>query len=539
MPTSQFTVIFDLDSESATFGKFILTSTTEWDSPYNEDDVVGYFNVTYPDGTIRTGSFASPDIEEDTTRIFNTLSIPTVTNGGVQVGMYTFQLFEKYDNGVDPEEDFQSAVTSYALNPPAGVFDSCTGLVKEACGNLKIDCFGQTLIWKDITNVGNPKTDAPSVWLNYSTPDGFVEPSEVSAVQLTYQFTWVNVGYNYYIDRLLTYVDEQNTPNVTLTIRIKGSYASVMTCDQNLCNVVNCLVLYTIKYNNQVNSYGGANLLPAQTQADFVYITGLIQTFLAATRCTGQEYIVQTLYTQISNFFKLNGCACQCVDSNTPTQISPYNPVIPDGYTFEGDDYIDVDVDGDNNVTISLNAAFAASIEALIASGLAVTSTDESVTITGTSTKNLAVKNSLAFVVTVTPTIVSHDLTVTITNYTRQGTRYVASLAATKAQIINYPHATDALLKNEYCVFNIKDFLTTVPGGEIPDKLDVGEIQILNAGASATDFSQPKRFILEVFGRTTTGFYVRLVSAITGLPISVDTFIAEISSLKISLKINQ
>lgn len=540
MPTSQFNVVFDLDSSSATFGKWILTSTTLWSTPYDEDDVIGYWDVTGPDYD-RVGSFGSPDVEEDTTRIFNTLEIPTATNGGLLVGTYTFTLHERWDNGVDPAEDFVSAVTTFYFNPTSGVFDDCTGLVKKACGNLTIDCFAQTLVWKDITNVGSPTTDDPSVFLNYSTPDGFVEPSPVSSTQLTYQFTWVNVAYTFYIDRLLTYVDEINTPNVTVTIRITLSYGYILKCDQNLCNLITCWIQYNAKYKAQVNSLGGANLMPEVLTQDYNFIIGQITLFLSAQRCSGtlSQDETQKLYTDIANFFALNGCSCRCVDSNTPTQITPYNPVIPGGYTFDAVYPLVVDVDGDNNVTYSLDEAWLALVTALISSGPAITSSDSSVTITGTTTKNLTVHNRLDFVVTVTPTIVSHDLTVTITNYSRQGTRYVASLASTKAQVIGYPHSTDALLKAEYCVFYVKDFLTSPPGGEIPDKITVGELQILNAGASTTDFSQPKLFALEVFGRTTIGFYMRLVSMATGLPISVDSFLASISSFKSSISIKQ
>jgi len=94
-------------------------------------------------------------------------------------------------------------------------------------------------------------------------------------------------------------------------------------------------------------------------------------------------------------------------------------------------------------------------------------------------------------------------------------------------------------LEGDYAVFYVRNFLTTPPNTEIPDKLDVSELQILNAGASATDFSQSSNYNLEIFGRTTTGFYFRLVDSDDGLPVKFEIILDTIAAIKVTIKINQ
>jgi hypothetical protein len=121
MQNPTLSVNFNLDNESGTYKYFNFTNTTVWTDGYDAANAIGYFKVTYPDGNLRIGSFDTPDVDgADVT--YDGLLIPTVTNGGFMVGMYTFQLFIKYDNGVDPVEYFESAISSFLFDPCSGIF---------------------------------------------------------------------------------------------------------------------------------------------------------------------------------------------------------------------------------------------------------------------------------------------------------------------------------------------------------------------------------------------------------------------------------
>ena len=75
-----FTIIFDVDKNSATYGKWLFTDTTNYSAlGWNANDVIGWFNISYPNGNGYIGSQSSPDITGGGTN--NSISIPQDANG--------------------------------------------------------------------------------------------------------------------------------------------------------------------------------------------------------------------------------------------------------------------------------------------------------------------------------------------------------------------------------------------------------------------------------------------------------------------------
>lgn len=539
MQNPTFTINFNLDSESATYGKFNMVATTVWTDGYTAANADGYFKVTYPDGNIRIGNFDTPDITGTPLDLtYDGLAIPTVTGGGFMVGMYTFQLFCKYDNGVDPAEYFESAITSFNFSPCSGIFDVCTGKVKPACGKLTANPFTQVLIWCDKTPYCSPDTITRSLSLKFFDGEGTaVEPAAVNSPTLTYSYEWVNVAYTFYINTLVTYVTE----NVTVTIRVVLTYGYTLTSDYNLCNLINCYVSYVDSFNNRANKLGGAALMPETEFSDFVWLTGVVQALFQVIQCTGKESKAMAYYDEIKSFLaiKVPGCNCGCVDSTTPTVITPYNPAVPGSYTFEGENNITVTVDESNHVTIGIDNEFLAQLILLIDGGPVepITSEDESVTVDGW---DLSVRNHMSVTVDVDP----NDWPVVFTqaNFNRSGTFYKSSINfkivkdATNAEPANLTEYKD----NDFIIY-INDFLTTPleEDAVVTDKIDLHSVQIvMTESGGSTDLSYPTDVVMEICGRDDAGFYVRLVDKADGMIVSGDRVVNTISTIKITLKIN-
>ena len=540
MPTPTFTVNFDLDSASGTYKYFNLLATTVWDAPYAIADTVGYWEVTYPDGTIRTGNFPDPD-ESGATVNFDTLLIPTVTGGGFQVGVYKFQLFQQWDNGVDPAEEFESAITTFSFDPAAGVFDNCTGLLKKPTGLLEVNCFTQVLTWKDTTNYGSPTTINRELYLAYFDGDGAaVTPGHVNAVTLTYNFTWVNVAYTFYINNLVTYV----TGNVTVTIRVMLTYGYTITCDYNLCNLINCYIAYIDAFQKRANKLGGANLMPETDLSDYTWLTSTVQALYLVIGCSGKQSKAMSYYDQIQDFLEVKvpgcDCGCGCEDSTTPTQITPYNPATPTTYTFSGIQGITVTVDEDNHVVVKMNDAFYADLVALLASDpiTEITSDDESVTIAGGN--DLSVRNHMSVVFDINPT--AWPVVVTQTNFNRSGNRYKVDIEINEVKdLVGTVPSNLVDYKANNFIMRIHDFLTTAidPSNDVIDKIDLHTVQIQMIGAEGTNNpNYPAEVETEIIYKDDTGFYFRIIDRADGLPISGDRALNDIANIRMTLKIN-
>jgi hypothetical protein len=537
MQNPTLSVNFNLDNESGTYKYFNFTNTTVWTDGYDAANAIGYFKVTYPDGNLRIGSFDTPDVDgADVT--YDGLLIPTVTNGGFMVGMYTFQLFIKYDNGVDPVEYFESAISSFLFDPCSGIFDNCTGLVKKACGKLTTNPFTQVLVWKDTTGYCAPTTITRSLSLKFFDGNGdAVEPPAINSPTLTYSYTWANVAYTFYINTLVTYV----TDNVTVTIRVNLTYGYTIPAEYNLCSLINCYIAYVDSFFNRAAKLGGANLMPSTDYSDYIWLTGTVQALYQVIYCTGKESKAMSYYDDIKQFLaiKVPGCHCGCVDSTTPVQITPYNPATPTTYTFEGIDQIVVTVDESNHVTIGLDEDYLALLNALIAAGPAepITSTDGSVTVSGS---DLSIRNHMSVIVDIAPN--AWPVTFTQSNFNRSGNYFKATinLKMVKGADNSVPANLAEYKASDFIIY-INDFLTTALPGDsvVPDKIDIHCVQIIMADSDGTsDLSYPVDVVPELCGRDAAGFYLRLVDRTDGLIISGDRAVNTILSIKLTLKIN-
>ena len=528
----QFTTNFDLDSDSATFGKFVFTDETDYVSAgYDPANVIGYFTITSPLGIYRTGSFTTPDTDgADPNFVYDTLDIPQVSIDQYLLGGYSFQ----YNIRIDGTEDF-STVVNYTFCPPTTIL-SAAGYVQDACESHTINSICNILTINNTTNYGAYTTLEQEITLSPPALTSLPDVTANAAV-LTYTYYYVNVAYSIYINSLVTYV----TGSVTVSVRVDLTYTISVSPAKLAAELMSCFVRMCQYYMAQAALKGGAYNLNPVLQSDMAMVGIYINEFNAATQI-GEWVIAENLIPVIEGIInQYVSCNCGC-DTTLPRYVEPYCNCDGSGsggsnLVFQATYPVVVTRTGDT-VRYSLDPAFLASLEDL--TQVTIESSDSSVEVGSSPNYDLSVKNSLAFTATFLHSA-GNDLSVTVTNVQRQGTRYVSGypVAPADIQTINYPHGSVAALKGDYAVFYVRNFLTTPPNTEIPDKLDVSELQILNAGASATDFSQSSNYNLEIFGRTTTGFYFRLVDSDDGLPVKFEIILDTIAAIKVTIKINQ
>ncbi len=533
MATPTITIEIDLDYDSATFEKYVLTDTTNWVAEgYILANITGFFVITDPLGAYYTGSFGSPDTDGSSSMVFDTLGIRQNSELGILLGTYTVEYFAK--DSVSGDEF--STSSTFEVDPPLEVIDA-DGVVQQGIVTHTINPFTLILSITDNTDHGDYASRTRVMYLD---PPQFTGLPQVtgSGPTLTYNFSWVNTAYSLWVDTLLAYTEG----DYTLTVRMKYLEAIVVQVPQNMATLYQCFIRFTEYFNAQASIYGGIANIKGNLRDDYFYTVALFVELEAAVKISDFT-TSESVFTLVeSTMNKYVACDCGCGDTTKPVLANPYAGGA-ESYTFAATYPVIVAVVG-STVTYSLAPAFVAAVSAIAAS--VVNSTDGSVTVSsltsgGVTTYTLSVKQSFAFNALLTYSSGS-NISVTISNANRQGTRYVDPSAGWTAgnnlQVVGYPFGSAAALNAAEAVFYIEDFLTTA-GTTPPDKLDLSEIMILNVGESETDFTQQAKVRLEIHGKGTDKIYFRLVDALDGQPISMDRFIAEHNNLTITCKINQ
>ena len=531
--TPTFSVVFDYDSASATFKKWILTDTYDYvGDGVALTDVVGFFRITSPLGLYYQGVVSPPDIDADISLVFNTLAIPYAQSSPYRMllGEYTFQ-YSVVILGVQ----YDSAVITFELCPPTTVV-ATNGLIQDACLTVEINCFCQKITLTDETVYGDTSDLDRSITLH---PPSIASEADtvVTGPLLEYIFSWVNSGYEFLLDSLAEYTEGV----VIVNIRLQYQKYQVVNCGKMSAKMAECMIRFVEYFHRNANNTGFANTMAFRNLLnDTVAVINLYNGYTAALQ-TGNWTKVESLHTLLESIMQTYiSCDCGC-SSDVPAFVDPYCGVAGSAtaYSFSGTAPVDVDVSG-NVVTYSLSPAFVALVYSLLIDALA--SSDGSVSISSsilgsTKTWQLTVKNSFAFRALIEYTSGS-NLSVTVSNETRQGSRYVAALPANAVQAVGYPFASAAALEAADAVFYVEGFLTTP--GVVTDKVDLSEMLIQLSGAAVDDYTQPSPFMVElVTGPSATKIFFRLVDAVDGEPVSMDRFVNEVEAFYFTCKINQ
>jgi len=302
-----FTVTFDLDTNSATVGKFLIEDITGYAGlGINTNNVIGYFDIVYPDGTIRTGSFGSPDILGSASLEFNTLDIPTDINGDYLQGDYRFTYYERTSGGVLPGDS--QLAQSFKFCPPIPV---------NANISVTTDCILHKMSVVDLTMY--PATSVQSKLITLTPPLNTGQTTATTTgSNIVYQFTHTGV-YTVTIQNQVTVV----SGNFTVVGLCVATKMVQVDCNVNMCKLVNCYNDYITDAEAAIAQYGSLNKIPNNTYSKYELIVGWYIGFIQSYNC--QLYDETTAYYK--KLIKALKCNCGCSGNGTPQLINPFGQI--------------------------------------------------------------------------------------------------------------------------------------------------------------------------------------------------------------------
>lgn len=539
--TPNFTINFNFDSESADFGKIVLTDSNPYAAAgYDPAVVKGIFKLTNPAGIVFYQgdlTYGSPDTNGGGTPDWvHKQAIPMISATGYMLGTYVIEYSIKIAG--TPDEYYSTTVT-YTLAPPSTVIDPETGEIQDGALGYETKCFCRQIVLTDNTDYGVTTTKTRLITLH---PPTLAEASDVttSNVSLTYVFSVNYASYEYHLNTLVTYV----SGSVTVTVRITAHQYQIVRCNKLSALLMDCYSRYAQAFFDELSDNGGK--INLSWFSDLLQLNTYLLKYTADLQIGNWSAVDATYDLMTEIIAKRITCPCSCDDQTEATLIDPYCGPVGDAgsYTFLSDGIITVTQVG-STVTYGFSAAYTTKIDSLLIDALQ--STDASVTITSatvgsTKTWSLSVKNSIAFNVTISSVLASNDLTISSSDLVRQGNRYASGfpVSNTDIQIIGYPHASTAALDAEKAVLYIKNFLTTAPGGgvDVPDKVDIEIRSLLLSGGSETDYYAPIPYRLAFHHSDNTGCYFQFLNTY-GFGISVGELRSVIQTLMLTVKINQ
>jgi len=299
-----FAANYNLDSNSANYGKIVLTDTSNYvANGILVADTLGYFNITGPLGAIHSGSYSSPDITAGSTY---TIPIPTDANGKFLEGTYTVQYFSRVTFPF-PTTDYSSVLQ------PFNFFEQApqTGSIAK-----EYECVCLTISARDITTYGNPTTINRVFTL--IPPQGLnPQPADyiTSSASLAYTFQYTG-PYILTLDTVSTYVSGW----FTVTVRTLAREELQVVCNINFCTLVACYNGFWQSVLTEANSYGGIMNIPNERLNKYLLILGAYVGFKENFLC-GNPTQTQAYYNYLSQ--QLN-CDCGCSHTTEPTLINPF-----------------------------------------------------------------------------------------------------------------------------------------------------------------------------------------------------------------------
>lgn len=299
-----FTIIFDVDKNSATYGKWLFTDTTNYATDpdtagWNVANVIGWFNISYPNGNGYTGSQSNPDLVGNGTD--NAIPIPQDANGVWLNGTYTFvlNLFE-----TNLSQSTQATIT-YKYCPPFKF-----GLGDEGTIATTTDCFQYKLNVLDKTNYGTPTTKTELITLYPPQPlidngDATVVTSNSSSLLYVFGYTGTYVATT---DTLVTYVQG----NVTVSGRVTADKEISVQCSLNICNLIACYNEKLRKLTHQVAKGGYLESVDNALKTDMLLASFYLLAYKENAACGNYDRATDD-YNKLA---KLLGCDCGCGDVN-------------------------------------------------------------------------------------------------------------------------------------------------------------------------------------------------------------------------------
>jgi hypothetical protein len=298
---ASFTIIFDVDKNSATYGKWLFTDTTDYAAlGWNINDVVGWFDINFPNGNGYSGSQSSPDIligngtNDD-------ISIPQDANGYWLQGTYNFTL-NLFNSALT--QTIQATIT-YKYCPPFKFRTGDEGTIANTT-----DCFQYRLNVLDKTHYGTPTTKTQLLTLYPPQPlidsgDASIVTSNSSSLLYVFGYTGTYVAT---IDTEVTYV----SGNVTVSGRVTADREISVQCSLNICNLIACYNDKLRKLTSQIARGGYLESVDNALKTDMLLASFYLLAYKENAACGNYDRATDD-YNRLA---KLLGCDCGCGDVN-------------------------------------------------------------------------------------------------------------------------------------------------------------------------------------------------------------------------------
>lgn len=356
------------------YRKITFTDVTDYTGE-NLTTLKGYFSIINPTGTVlHLGNVTTPDIDQDVSMVFDSVSVPLDSLGNLLSGYYKIQYFVE-----------QSGTIVYNTEEVSVLIcdDDCDNVTN---GDLEIDinCDSAVATAYDRTEYASgsevervltlrpplgSKYSNGTVASTYSTTNNYVNSdalwSGVWEAHLVAIVTHTDIvgGFEF---KTIEYVDVYDNAEAT--------------CSINLCALYSCITQTLEKVKKQASDRGGlGNNVDLH---DFVSTIEMEYISMEVARSCGNKTKVVEHYNKLK---ELLGCDCGCGNSTSPTLIEAILPTV-NNINVVGSSPITVISSvsgGTTTYTISLSASFLNVYNAL--KKVNVVSLDGSVNVTETA----------------------------------------------------------------------------------------------------------------------------------------------------------
>ena len=302
---ASFTIIFDVDKNSTTYGKWLFTDTTDYSAlGWNPVDVVGWLDISYPNGNGYTGSQSNPDFSGIPPRVKNTIPIPQDANGVFLNGTYTFVL-NLYNNNPLVLDPSRTVTITYKYCPPFKFRLGDEGTISSTT-----DCFQYKLNVLDKTHYGTPTTKTQLLTLYPPQPlidsgDASIVTSNSSSLLYVFGYTGTYVAT---IDTEVTYV----SGNVTVSGRVTADREISVQCSLNICNLIACYNDKLRKLTSQIARGGYLESVDNALKTDMLLASFYLLAYKENAACGNYDRATDD-YNKLA---KVLNCDCNCGDKN-------------------------------------------------------------------------------------------------------------------------------------------------------------------------------------------------------------------------------
>lgn len=297
IPSLAFSVQFDLSGSP----KLVLTDTTPYTGSEAED-IVGYFELTYPDGITRTGNYTSPDVEWD----------------GSELPAFEFSL--RLDSQQNVQRG-QYVLTYYADHPsytPTSITRTFQWEYSEKTLTLTKDfnVFSPELFYRDETNYAQSNYDITSQSWDWTAVVGSVgspAPGTTADFDLAISGVYYDAVYTIIFQTDLLYT-HQSYSWLTVLQRYTEEISTTADTPCSPNALISCLNELKAELDEAVNNCTNYATLKARYEYANALLTHLFHR-LRVSDTDGAEELIE-------EFDELTNCD-GCIDRNEP--ILPYD----------------------------------------------------------------------------------------------------------------------------------------------------------------------------------------------------------------------